>query len=69
MASKIGKALGFSMPEAESEEPADEADSEAEPKGKGGSGEVVAMRAFMSAETAEAKAEAMKAFVELCGGY
>ncbi len=68
MASKIGKALGFGALSDEGVEP--EADEmEETPAKSGGKGEVLAMRAFMNADTAEAKAAAMKDFIELCGGY
>ncbi len=67
MASKIGKALGYPMTSEESD--MDELEEVGEPKAKKGKGEVLAMKAFMAADTAEAKAEAMKTFIELCGGY
>ncbi len=67
MASKIGKALGFGDLGADGVEP-DEDDAEGETKGSA-SAEVLAMKQFMRADTAEAKAAAMKDFMEACGGY
>ncbi|MDD5374478.1 hypothetical protein [Acidithiobacillus sp.] len=68
MASKIGAALGFGSIGDDGVEP-DEDDSEESPKASSAKGEVLAMKAFMAADTAEAKAAAMKDFLELCGGY
>lgn len=73
---KIGKALGYSMPSFGDEPSSDsepdmadpgEADETDEVESAGpGKGEVIAMRAFMNADTAEAKASALKDFLELC---
>ncbi len=56
---KIGKALGYDMPEEEDSE--DVPDKEPDNKA-----EVRAMKKFMAADTAEAKTEALKTFLELC---
>ncbi len=69
MASKIGKALGFGALSDEGVEPDGDEMEEETPEKSGGKGQVLAMRAFMNADTAEAKAAAMKDFIELCGGY
>ncbi len=68
MASKIGAALGFGALGDEGVEP-DEDDAEVAPKASSGKGEILAMKAFMAADSAEAKASAMRDFIELCGGY
>ncbi len=67
---KIGKALGFgdlgatsmddSTGDESVEDPTDEAPKDAE-------AEVTAMKLFMKASTAEAKASAMRDFLEACG--
>lgn len=62
--SKIGKALGFPSPDEESEDP--ELDVEPVSDNKA---EVLAMKQFMRADTAEAKATALKDFMEACGVY
>ncbi len=67
MASKIGAALGFGALGDEGVEPVE--DEEVAPKASSGKGEILAMKAFMAADSAEAKASAMKDFIELCGGY
>lgn len=69
---KIGKALGFPMTDGadEGEDPSLDSEGVDEPTDtKPGKAEVIAMRQFMAADTAEAKASAMKDFLELCGSY
>ncbi len=73
MASKLGKALGYSMDLGADDEEApvsEELDVEAEVKPKektGGSAEVLAMKQFERATTPEAKVQALKDFGEACG--
>lgn len=60
---KIAKALGYNSTDAVS--------AEDEPKvgTTDSKAEVMAMRAFMRADTAEGKAAALKDFMEACGAY
>lgn len=71
--SKLGAALGFGEPDAESPaiaEDVDEMDEDAEvPSQKGSSAEVLAMKMFMSAKSPEDKVEAFKHLLESCGSY
>ncbi len=75
MAGKIGKAIGFgSMSDMGMDSEPDPEDSntdEEKPEKSSGPsrGEILAMKAFMNADSAEAKASALKDFMELCGGY
>lgn len=63
---KLSKAIGFpDEGESDDEAPVSE-DAE---KKVSASAEVLAMKQFMRAETAEAKASAMRDFIEACGGY
>ncbi len=70
---KIGKALGYSIPDMSgsgddsSESDPTESEGSDDKASTPGKGEVIAMRQFMNADTAEAKAQAMKDFMELCG--
>lgn len=71
MASKLGKALGFSMDEGDASDMDDDTPpSVADPledKPKGGSAEILAMKQFERATTTEAKVQALKDFLEACG--
>ena len=70
MPSDIGKALGYDMEEkAVSDEMAPVSES-MEPEKKGSaSAEVLAMKQFERAKDPEAKAQALKDFLEACGLY
>ncbi len=64
---KLSKAIGFPTDE---EESSDESPvSEVPEKKVSASAEVLAMKQFMRADTAEAKAAAMRDFIEACGEY
>ena len=69
--SKLGAALGFGSESASSPaiaEDIDEMDAEVpSEKPAGGSAETLAMKQFMRATTPEAKASAMRDFLEACG--
>ena len=72
--SKIGKAMGMgkmSMGEMDEEEsePIDNAEEEDEEKAVSSKAELMAMKQFMTADSAEAKVAAMKSFMEACGSY
>ncbi len=67
--SKIGKAIGFPEIPESFEDEGDEMESEAEPKAGGNTAEVLAMKQFDRATTPEARAQALKDFLEACGVY
>ncbi len=65
---KIAMALGFPESDSEDDSDDDSVESKKEPDQQN-KAEVLAMKQFMRAETAEAKATAMKDFMEACGVY
>ena len=63
--SKIGLAIGFgSKPSKAPKKSHEDAEEEEDESGK--KAEVMAMKQFMAADSAEAKTKAMKAFLESC---
>lgn len=66
MKSKIGMALSGMKPESDSMEAAEPMEMDEE-DGSQTEAEVAAMKLFMKASSPEAKAEALKSFLEACG--
>ena len=66
---KLSEALGMSMDDAGEDMPVSESTEDAGDKPKVASAEVLAMKQFDRASTPEAKAQALKDFLEACGLY
>ena len=67
--SKIGKAIGYpDIPESFEDEGMEEV-PESVPAAGAGTAEVLAMKQFDRATTPEARAQALKDFLEACGVY